>query len=161
MPWTLQEAKNRLSEVVVRAECGEPQLVTRNGRAAVYVVDAEAFEAIRKTPTTTKTMLDHLVSVITIGEIERGADQVRRRDPAFASALESWIEELVVTLSGSILPFSLTAARHWGRLSSKTGRKDIDLMIAATAIEHGLRIATRNTQHFAGLGVDTFDPFAA
>jgi len=42
--WQLQTAKNRFSEVVKEAQRGQPQLVTKNGKAAVYVVDCETFE---------------------------------------------------------------------------------------------------------------------
>lgn len=43
MTWQLQEAKNRLSEVVARALSDGPQTITRHGRAAVVVVDAEQY----------------------------------------------------------------------------------------------------------------------
>ncbi len=42
--WKLEEAKNQFSEVVRRAVAHEPQLVTRNGRAAVVVMSAEDYE---------------------------------------------------------------------------------------------------------------------
>ena len=45
--WTVAEAKARLSEVIERARSGGPQTITRNGRTAVIVVDAEEWE--RKT----------------------------------------------------------------------------------------------------------------
>ncbi len=35
----------------------------------------------------------------------------------------------------------------------------MDLAIAATALEHGLTVATRNVPHFAPTGVAVFDPF--
>lgn len=46
MPWQLQEAKQRLSEVVRRALEDGPQVVTRHGRDAVVVVSAEQFEKL-------------------------------------------------------------------------------------------------------------------
>lgn len=59
--WSLQDAKNRLSEVVARAERGEPQLVTKHGRAAAYVVGAEAFDALRRHSRPQKTLAEHLL----------------------------------------------------------------------------------------------------
>lgn len=44
MTWQLQEAKNRLSEVVERALNEGPQTITRHGRPAVVVVDAGQYE---------------------------------------------------------------------------------------------------------------------
>jgi prevent-host-death family protein len=45
--WTVAEAKARLSEVIERARSGGPQTITKNGRTAVVIVDAEEWE--RKT----------------------------------------------------------------------------------------------------------------
>ena len=42
--WQLQTAKNKFSEVVQEAQKGEPQLVRKNGRAAVYVIDCQTFD---------------------------------------------------------------------------------------------------------------------
>jgi predicted nucleic acid-binding protein len=51
-------------------------------------------------------------------------------------------------------------AERWGRLYATTKRKDRDLIIAATALERGLVVATRNVKDFAGLGVRLENPFA-
>jgi prevent-host-death family protein len=42
--WTVAEAKAKLSEVIERAQKEGPQVITRNGRRAVVVVDAEEWE---------------------------------------------------------------------------------------------------------------------
>ncbi len=42
--WQLQEAKSKLSEVIHLAMTESPQLITKRGEPAVYVVDAEAYE---------------------------------------------------------------------------------------------------------------------
>jgi prevent-host-death family protein len=47
MAWQLQEAKQRFSEVVRRALEQGPQVVTRHGEAAVMIVAAREFEALR------------------------------------------------------------------------------------------------------------------
>lgn len=44
--WKLEDAKNRFSEVVRQALAQGPQLVTRNGRAAVVVVSVEEYERL-------------------------------------------------------------------------------------------------------------------
>ncbi len=46
--WQLQTAKNRFSEVINYALSGHPQLVTRNGKPAVYVISAESYEKRKK-----------------------------------------------------------------------------------------------------------------
>lgn len=47
MVWQLQEAKQRLSEVVRRALREGPQVVTRHGKDAVVVVSLEEFERLK------------------------------------------------------------------------------------------------------------------
>lgn len=42
--WTVAEAKAKLSEVIDHAQSDGPQTITRNGRRAVVVVDAEEWE---------------------------------------------------------------------------------------------------------------------
>ena len=53
----------------------------------------------------------------------------------------------------------LASIEKLGRLSAEIGHDGTDLMIAATAIEHGLSVVTRNTKHFAPTGVSVVNPF--
>ncbi len=46
--WQLQEAKNKLSQVIELAINEEPQLITRNGKDAVYIVSSETFKEKNK-----------------------------------------------------------------------------------------------------------------
>ncbi len=48
MPWQLQEAKQRFSEVVRRALESGPQVVTRHGRPAVVVVAAPEYDRLER-----------------------------------------------------------------------------------------------------------------
>lgn len=101
------------------------------------------------------------VSVITIGEIEKGVERQRRIDPHFTEQLIRWLDETIGHFGDRLLPFDLPIARRWGQLSAALGRSDMDVAIAATALEHGLTVVTRNVSHFAPAGVPTLDPFAA
>jgi hypothetical protein len=58
-----------------------------------------------------------------------------------------------------ILPVSVPIARRWGRLARQLGTKSLDLAIAATALEHGLVVATRNVSDFTPTGVHVLNPF--
>jgi toxin FitB len=58
------------------------------------------------------------------------------------------------------VPFDLRAARRWGILSAALGNDSADLMIAATALEHGLAVVTRNVSDFEPSGVAVVDPFS-
>ena len=103
---------------------------------------------------------DLFLSVITVGEIERGIERQRPKDPAFASALASWLDRLLILYTDHIIGIDLSTARRWGRLSAEIGHAGADLMIAATALEHGLTVVTRNARHFTPMGVSVLDPFS-
>ncbi|MDZ7627096.1 MAG: type II toxin-antitoxin system VapC family toxin [Parvularculaceae bacterium] len=102
---------------------------------------------------------DMFVSVITIGEIERGVSAKRRTDPDFGTALADWLDSILIDFDERIVPFDLNCARRWGRLGATIGNMTSDLQIAATALEHGLTVVTRNVAHFRPTGVATVDPF--
>lgn len=103
---------------------------------------------------------DLYLSVITIGEIERGISLQRQRDPDFAHALGQWLDTVLSRYADRILPVDTATARRWGRLSAHMGNNGADGMIAATALEHGLTVVTRNTRHFEPTGVPVIDPGA-
>jgi hypothetical protein len=99
------------------------------------------------------------LSVITIGEIERGVARHRATDSAFAGALAAWVDSVLTVYGERILPFDLQTARRWGRLSAALGNYSADLMLAATALEHGLTVVTRNMSDFEPTGVGILNPF--
>jgi predicted nucleic acid-binding protein len=102
---------------------------------------------------------DLFVSVITIGEIERGIEGQRKKNPSFAENLAEWVDAVLRTYEGRILPVDVAVVRRWGRLSQRIGNKGLDLAIAATALEHGLTVVTRNTSDFEPTGAATLNPF--
>ena len=104
---------------------------------------------------------DLFVSVVTIGEIERGIERQRQLNPQFATSLAAWLDVVLRTYEGRILPVDITVARRWGRLSQQIGNRGLDLAIAATALEHGLTVVTRNVSDFERIGVSVLDPFVS
>ncbi len=99
------------------------------------------------------------LSAVTIGEIENGIIRQQRVNPDFANDLNIWLDSLLKNYGDRILPFSTNIARRWGRLCGELGRADADMMIAATALEHGLIVSTRNVSHFEPTGVSIVNPF--
>lgn len=99
------------------------------------------------------------LSVVTIGEIENGIIRQQRVNPNFANDLKIWLDSLLKNYGDRILPFSSNIARRWGRLCGELGRADADMMIAATALEHGLTVSTRNVSHFEPTKVSIVNPF--
>ncbi len=102
---------------------------------------------------------DLYLSVVTIGEIERGIAQQHLKNLMFAEALTTWLDKVLLLYGNRILPVDLPTGRRWGRLSAAIGHDGADLLIAATALEHGLTVVTRNTRHFEPTGVLVIDPF--
>jgi toxin FitB len=102
---------------------------------------------------------DVYLSVITIGEVERRIIQQQRNNPEFAKDLQRWLDAILLRYEHRILPMSVSIARRWGQLSGELGHNNADFMIAATALEHNLIVATRNTRHFEPTQVLLINPY--
>ncbi len=102
---------------------------------------------------------DLFLSVVTIGEVEKGISNQRKKSPAFARKLEDWLSNIFLYYSDRIIPVDINIARRWGRLSEELGHSGADLLIAATALEHGLTVVTRNTRHFEPTGALVLNPW--
>jgi hypothetical protein len=99
------------------------------------------------------------ISVVSLGEIERGIEKKRTTDAAFADQLAQWLDELQRRYADRILPITPAIARRWGQLSARIGNDGVDLLIAATALCHGLKVGTRNVRHFEPAGVGVVNPW--
>ncbi len=102
---------------------------------------------------------DLFLSVLTLGEIRRGIEGVRQRDPAKAGALERWLDEVSNAFEARIIGVDLAVADVWGRMSAARSVPVIDALLAATAKVHDLVLVTRNTADVSSLGVRTLNPF--
>src|ERR1700730_1090499 len=103
---------------------------------------------------------DLFLSVISIGEIERGIARQRTTDPGFADALAAWLDRVLSLYGERGVPFDLGTARRWGALSAALGNDSADLMIAATALDRGLTVVTRDASDFEPTGVAVLNPFS-
>lgn len=99
------------------------------------------------------------LSVLTIGEIRSGIELHRLRNPSGAGNLERWLLGLETHYAERILPITTRVADRWGRLSLSQPLPAIDGLIAATGLEHGLTVVTRNVVDFQRSGVNTLNPF--
>ena len=103
------------------------------------------------------------LSVMTIGEICKGIDMLpvgqQRND------LQRWLDRDVrLWFAGRILPVTESIAERWGRLAARGKRSGVKLavvdgVLAATALEHGLTLVTRNVRDFVGLGLALLNPW--
>lgn len=101
------------------------------------------------------------MSVLVIGELRRGVETIRKRDPAQASKLERWLARLLTAHTERILPVDARVAEEWGRLTAIRTGSVIDTLMAATALVHGLVLVTRNVRDVAWTGVGYLNPFEA
>lgn len=99
------------------------------------------------------------LSVLTIGEIRRGIESVRRRDPDSAAALDRWLASLSEDYGDRILPIDRSIAEEWGRINVPDPLPVVDGLLAATARVLGLTLVTRNVADVGGTGVALLDPF--
>ena len=101
------------------------------------------------------------VSVLSLGEIERGIARIRGRgDPHQASALERWLREVETGFEDRVLPVTLAIAAAWGRQQYAQPVPVIDALVAATARVHGMTVVSRNVKDFEPAGVQVLNPFA-
>lgn len=99
------------------------------------------------------------LSVITVGEVRRGVENIRRRDERTARSLDRWLRGLVRDHGDRILEIDREVAEEWGRLNVPDPLPVVDGLLAATAKIHGLTVATRNVKDIARSGVDVVNPF--
>ena len=100
------------------------------------------------------------LSVITVQELELGVLLKERRDPQQGVVLRKWLEAQVLpAFAGRILPVILDVAREAARLNVPQQRPFYDSLIAATALEHGYTLVTRNEADMQGTGVQLLNPF--
>jgi predicted nucleic acid-binding protein len=99
------------------------------------------------------------LSAITILELEKGILLLERRTPPQGAALRVWLTGVRAAFAGRILPFTEQAASLCAALHVPDPRSERDAMIAATALEHGFAVATRNTQDFVNTGVQLVNPW--
>ena len=99
------------------------------------------------------------LSVLVIGEVRRGIEALRRRDQLQAAALDGWFQNLQVMYAPRILPVGVQVADLWGRLQVPNPLPEVDGLLAATAIVHGLTLVTRNFKGVQATGCQCLNPF--
>ena len=101
------------------------------------------------------------LSVLVVGELRRGVELLRRRDPDAGDVLGAWLDEVTSDFGDRLLPITPAICDRWGRLNVPDPLPVIDGLLAATALEHDLVFVTRNTADVDRTGVRCENPFSA
>jgi len=100
------------------------------------------------------------ISVISIMELRMGILSLARRDTHQADILAHWLDNSVIpAFAGRILSIDLGVANQCAILHVPDPRSDRDALIAATALTHGMTVATRNIKDFRATGVPLINPW--
>jgi toxin FitB len=140
----------------------------------LYLVDTNVISARAPSRTAPPSLIEWMdlhspqlyLSVVSVAEIEDGIAKARREGATRKAAdLDAWLETLLHLYGERILAFDIATARAAGMLSDRARGQGqapgfADIIIAATALQHGLTILSRNLKHFEPLGVRPLDPFA-
>jgi len=140
----------------------------------MYVLDTNVVSELRKVRvgkadpnfvawTESVDAADLFVSVITIMELELGVLSIERKDAIQGAMLRAWLElHVFPEFSGRTLPIDTSVALRCARLhvfGKPDKRGERDALIAATALVHGMTLATRNVADFQFTGVMLLNPW--
>ena len=104
------------------------------------------------------------ISILTLGEYQKGLHHLKLGDPLHPRLAQLALR-IEVRFASRVLPVSDQVALRWGAISGEVKRLTrhsppvIDAMLAATAIENNLYLATRNTAHVMHSGATVFNPW--
>jgi len=100
------------------------------------------------------------ISAVTLMELDLGILLMERRDPVQGARLRIWMEDYVLPeFSERTVPIDRAVALVCARLHVPDPRPERDAFIAASALVHGMTLATRNVVDFAPMGVPLLNPW--
>jgi predicted nucleic acid-binding protein len=104
------------------------------------------------------------LSILTIAEYDKGIANLPDGDPRRPLYMTTR-DSLAARFAARLLPVSDAIVRRWGTISG-TVRRDtghpppvIDTLLAATALDHDLYLATRNVRDVRYSGATVFNPW--
>ena len=110
-----------------------------------------------------RTEAELFVSAMTMAELARGVEKLA---PSRRQAeLSTWLQQLKTGFENRMLPFTADTASVWAHMCAKVESEGkpmaaFDSLIAATALEHGLALVTRNVRDFAKAPIVLINPWS-
>lgn len=102
------------------------------------------------------------ISAITVLELEVGVLRLERPDTAQGQIMRTWLESHVLPeFKDRTFPVDTAVARRCAQLHVPDRRPERDVLIAATALVHGMTLVTRNVDDFAATGARLLNPWEA
>jgi hypothetical protein len=137
----------------------------------MYILDTNVISELRKAKKAHQNVKEWAealpsvslyISVVSVLELEIGILLLERRDKEQGAILRAWMDRHVLpTFSGRILAIDTAVAQRCAALHVPNPRSDRDALIAATALVHGLTVATRNVADFESTGVGVLNPWGS
>ena len=130
----------------------------------MYLLDTNILSELRRGARPVVTWMepvdtaDLFVSVVSLGEIQKGFELKAKRDPRGAQPILAWLGQVQLAHRGRILPVTDEIAIAWGRLEAQRPRGP-DGLIAATALVGGLTLVTRNDEDFRDIPIALLNPW--
>lgn len=84
---------------------------------------------------------------------------LERKSPPQGQALRAWLTGVRAAFAGRMLPFTEHTATLCAAPHAPNPQSERYAMIAATALEHGMTVITRNVADFERIGVKWVNPF--
>ena len=137
----------------------------------MYLLDTDVVSELRKAKSgkahakviawaATVSASSLFLSVVTVLELETGILLIERRDAAQGRILRGWLEgQVLPAFMGRILPVDVVVAQCCVKLHVPDPKSDRDVLIAATALLHGMTVITRNVADFQAAGVELLNPW--
>jgi len=135
----------------------------------MYILDTNVISELRKAKKTHLNVkkwaeafpsASLYISVISVLELEIGILLLQRRDKEQGAILREWMDRYVLpTFSDRILAIDTAVAQRCATLHVPNPHSDRDALIAATALVHGLTVATRNVADYERTGVGVINPW--
>ena len=132
----------------------------------MYLLDTNVIsEAKRRNPFAVRwfeqtRVEDHHICVVSLTVISKGGHLIERRDKLRAAAIFEWLGALEAQFSSRMISIDQAVAVECGRIAAIRTRGEMDCLIAAAAIVHGLTLVTRNVRDFEDTGVKLVNPWA-